>query len=213
MNTKFPQETFIQTSIRKLAFRQKLFTWFCLAMIILPPVIFFWHTVAETLSFDWEKLGEDRYQERIMDSYKFGIAMLLMIGALVTPLIFFMRKFFNRYREVLHTLSPADLRKAEDLNQYLGLFGSYMPSFMIRGEEVIFFKLAGVDTIRLREIRKLDIKRISAKGGVVYRLLLTLPNGTRNYQMGSSHMQPEILAGAATEVNPNVEITRNDGWI
>jgi hypothetical protein len=130
---------------------------------------------------------------------------------MITPVFFTLHKFFNRYLAVLPTLSSGDILKAEALNQHLSSFQKYLPPYVFQGEEVIFFKLLASYKIPLRAISKIQINRISGRGGSTNILRISTPGGTHKFGMPNDAYSLPNLLREALEVNSKIEVVRKEG--
>ena len=211
MESKSIQQEFIETSIRKVHARRKLFFYICMGAVLLVPIAIFVATMRDTYSLGRELLGEERFGTRMLDSYRYSGLALLLCGLLMLPVFFMIHSFASRYLKVLPTLSSGDILKAEALNQHLGSFQKYLLPYVFRGEEVILFQLMATTKIPLRAITRIQINHVTTRGGSTNILRISTPDGNHKFGLDNNSYLLSNLLRETLEVNSRIEIVRKEG--
>lgn len=182
--------------IQKIYLRRTLAYSFLVIIAISCSLIFFITTANETRTFGRALLGE-RYDERMNDSYRFAIAMFLLIVLLLSVPINF---FFKRYIKIIETLSEADMQRLEKQNETAPFFNKYLPGYMIKDESVIFFKF-----FNTAEIQFMDIKKISlSKGRSGYYIYIKTNSSSFIGAMAENIENLSYLISYASQLNKSI---------
>lgn len=173
-----------------------------------PPIIFFVSTVLDTLSFDRVLLGEERYKERMFDSYLYALVMLGVLSLLMVPSIILLNKTFSMYFSMISTLSEKDFQKLVKLNNKAIFYEKFMPSYIIKGDSVTVFRLLKKINIPFNDIKDVDVMTVYHKGYTAYVKIRT-SNTRYHFTFYGNEFKIRYLLEEILMANPNVTVKRN----
>jgi len=197
-----------ETVLEQMRFRGKLFKILCFLFALIPPVIFFIATVSETNSFGKELLGNERYTARMNDSYLYAVVMFAFFLVFAIPGIFVIDKFFKRYFSVVNTLSNQDLEKFKNVNENLSFIEKYMPSYIIKENVVIFFRLFNQFNLNFMDMESLNVKTVYGKNAG-YTVKIKVYLEIYNFKLSTNSKQIQNLVYEALTQNPTIVVNQN----
>jgi O-antigen/teichoic acid export membrane protein len=89
--------------------RRAIFIVLLMSLAVIIPLVFYFFTVNETLSF--KNLDEESYSSRMNDSILYAIILLGCLLLLIGPFVFVINNMFKRYLDFITTLTANDTKK------------------------------------------------------------------------------------------------------
>lgn len=163
----------------------------------------------DTLSFDRNLLGEERYEQRMFDSYLYAGVLFGILSILMVPSIILLNKIFRMYLQVIKTLSERDVQKLIKLNESAIFYERYLPSYIIRGKSVVVFQFLKETTINFDDIKAFYVRNTYYKG---YTGHVTIRTFSQQYQFtfyGNEFKVRNLVTEAKTA---NTSIAVNSDW-
>jgi len=146
--------------IQNIKYRKRVGSLLILGFVFAIVAGFFFLTASETWALGKEKLGEERYDARMNDSYQYAAFLLLM----AVPMILAMNPFFNSYIKVVKTLSKTAMERLQLQNETAPFFNRYLPGYIAKDKSVVFFKFLKTTEIHFADITKINLTR-GSRGG------------------------------------------------
>lgn len=140
---------YINSFIAVLEKRKKIALWVLITITVLTPLIFFLITYKETMSYGVEKLGIDRYQERITSATYHSLFLLVIIGSLMGLMYYIIHLFFDKYIPILKTLNNRDIEKLKSYNDIYSPFYQYTLPIIFNNNNV--YIMTGTMTVLIPE--------------------------------------------------------------
>lgn len=192
---------------KQLNIRRTIVILSIISFAVIIPLVFYIYTVNETNSLKY--LDEERYSSRMTDSLRYALVMLGCLLLLMSPFVFIVHKFFERYLKFITTLTSNDLTKLIALNEKEIFIYKYLPSYIIRGKTVTFFTLFYENTINFDDIVRIEVRESFYKGYHASITITTL-NNKYSYTLSGNSFKVRSLIQEALTANPN--ITNNQNW-
>ena len=184
--------------IQKIYARKKTATYLIIGLVIIIAGLFFFLTASETWNYGIEKLGEERYNARMKDSYLISSFLLLM----AVPFILALNPFFKRYVEEIQKLSISEIERLKEQNKTAPFFNRYLPGYIIKDKSVLFFKFLRTTEIPYSEITKVRLS--PTRGG--YHLHIKTKSSFFIGLMAENIQNLRYLANFIKQANPEVTI-------
>ncbi|MDM1363293.1 hypothetical protein HX052_17920 [Myroides marinus] len=140
---------YINSFIAVLEKRKKIALWVLITITVLTPLMFFLITYKETMSYGVEKLGIDRYQERITSATYHSLLLLVIIGSLMGLMYYIIHLFFDKYIPILKTLNNRDIEKLKSYNDIYSPFYQYTLPIIFNNNNV--YIMTGTMTVLIPE--------------------------------------------------------------
>ncbi|MGL5274551.1 hypothetical protein [Myroides sp.] len=153
---------YINSFIAVLEKRKKIALWVLITITVLTPLMFFLITYKETMSYGVEKLGIDRYQERITSATYHSLFLLVIIGSLMGLMYYIIHLFFDRYIPILKTLNNRYIEKLKSYNDIYSPFYQYTLPIIFNNNNV--YIMTGTMTVLIPEHTLLSFE-LSRKRG------------------------------------------------
>lgn len=186
--------------IRQIKFRKKVGTYLIILFVFLIASAFFFLTASETWNYGIEKLGEERYNARMKDSYLYAFLLMLM----AVPLVISLNPFIKAYIQVVQTLSKSEMERLQKQNETAPILNRYLPGYIAKEKSVVFFKFLRTTEIPYADITKVKLSR--ARGG--YFLHIKTKSSFFIASMGESYLNLSQLADFIKEANPEVIVSK-----
>lgn len=184
--------------LQQLQFRKKIATYAILVLVFAFAAGFFYLTASETWAYGLEKLGEERYNARMNDSYLFAGLLLLM----AVPLIWALKPFFKAYEVEIKKLLKAEIDRLIIQNNTAPFFNKYLPGYIAKDKSVVFFKFFRTTEIRYADITKMHLSIARAS----FLLHITTKTSFFIGIMAENFDNLDKMMKYAKEVNPEIEI-------
>lgn len=184
--------------LQQLQFRKKIATYAILVLVFAFAAGFFYLTASETWAYGLEKLGEERYNARMNDSYLFAGLLLLM----AVPMIWGLQPFFKAYEVEIKKLSKAEIDRLIIQNTTAPFFNKYLPGYIAKDKSVVFFKFFRTTEIRYADIKKMQLSAVRAS----FLLHITTKTSFFIGIMAENFDNLDNMMKYAKEVNPEIEI-------
>lgn len=184
--------------LQQLQFRKKIATYAILVLVFAFAAGFFYLTASETWAYGLEKLGEERYNARMNDSYLFAGLLLLM----AVPMIWGLQPFFKAYEVEIKKLSKAEIDRLVLQNTTAPFFNKYLPGYIAKDKSVVFFKFFRTTEIRYADIKKMQLSVVRAS----FLLHITTKTSFFIGIMAENFDNLDKMMKYAKEVNPEIEI-------
>lgn len=168
---------YITHYINVLEKRKKISLWILISITVLTPLIFFLIAHTETMSYGVEKLGIDRYQERITSATYYSLFLLVVIGALMGLMYYVIHLFFDRYIPILKTLNNRDIEKLKSYNDIYSPFYQYTLPIIFNNNNV--YIMTGTLTVLIPEhsLHSFELVKKRGRRSAFYQLKIQTKSG------------------------------------
>ena len=148
----------------------------------------------ETLRYGIEKLGVERYNDRLFSTFLLALGLLFASSIVAIPSLIILKARFDTYHKILNQLKPSEIEIFKAIENTVIFYEKYMPPFIIT-EHILYVFSLNQYNIPFRNIKSYKISEIYVKHlGRLFKIEITTSDGKRyEFTTSDSQIQREEL--------------------